>query len=393
MFFPQFLFILTSYLFNMAGNNHSDKRLEIYLAEHTSLRDELKRNFDIQIKIYGILVPALGIAYGLIFKTGVYDLILILPFIFLPLGFRFQHSNYGVKLLGEYLEYIDDEIRKITGDDNWIGWQTYWNKRHYKWISFFWDGLAKWLLFIAIPFGIALIYLCRSNLPIFSGNMQITSYFNYDFNYMLGGIYIFAIFGSIISCYYMDLMDKKRKNEFELKKTVIVFQYGSNCLESEINSSKRLNGKAKFLDVAKTIERYRLCFNVYSKGRDGGAADIVRSDKNEHVWGVLYEVPIDLLSRYTKPFDTKSLDEIEGEGSNYNRYWIPVERPKRQKLIALTYIVRDEKKKETQTNTDYAKLIISGLKEHKKEGIPEEYINKIKKEIRKNNPDINIESF
>ena len=376
----------------MGEDNTIDSRLKVYLTEHNSLRDELKKNFDIQIKIYGILVPALGITYGLIFETGVYDLLLIIPFIFLPLGFRFQHSNYGVKLLGEYLENIDGEIRRITGDNNWIGWQTYWNKRHHQGISFFWDALAKWLLFIAVPFGIALIYLYRAYLPIFSGSMQITSYFNYDFEHLLGGIYLFAIFGSFLSSYFFGIIDKKKKEGFEWEKTAIVFQYGSNCLESEINSSARLKGDAKFLDVAKTIEGYRICFNVFSKGQNGGAADIVRSS-NEHVWGVLYEVPIELLSRFTKPANRKSFDEIEGEGFNYTRYWIPVERPNGEKLIALTYVVRDEKKKETPTTFDYANLVISGLKEHRKKGIPKEYIEKIKEEIRNNNPDINVESL
>ena len=65
---------------------------------------------------------------------------------------------------------------------------------------------------------------------------------------------------------------------------VLVFQYGSNCLESEINSSKRLKGKAVFIDIAKTIENYKLDFDVYSENREGAAADIVRTYEDKKVW-------------------------------------------------------------------------------------------------------------
>lgn len=127
--------------------------LKVLLTEYDSLRDELKKNFDIQITLYGILIPALGVAYGLILKYEVFDLVLLLPFIFLPLGLRLQHSNYGVKIIGEYLKELENQIQKLIGFDNWEGYQNYWYRRKIENIVKIHDGLAKVLLFIGIPFG------------------------------------------------------------------------------------------------------------------------------------------------------------------------------------------------------------------------------------------------
>ncbi|MGA2299947.1 MAG: gamma-glutamylcyclotransferase family protein [Candidatus Acidiferrum sp.] len=70
----------------------------------------------------------------------------------------------------------------------------------------------------------------------------------------------------------------------------LVFQYGSNCLGSEINSNNRLCGDAQFLDIAETVEDFELAFDVQSAGRGCAASDIVRRPGGK-VWGVLYEVP------------------------------------------------------------------------------------------------------
>jgi len=66
----------------------------------------------------------------------------------------------------------------------------------------------------------------------------------------------------------------------------IVFQYGSNCLDREINSKERLCGDAKFFAIAETVEDFELEFDVWSKGRGCAAADIVRKPGSK-VWGAL----------------------------------------------------------------------------------------------------------
>ena len=165
---------------------------------------------------------------------------------------------------------------------------------------------------------------------------------------------------------------------------VLVFQYGSNCLESEINSSKRLKGKAVFIDIAKTIENYKLDFDVYSENRGGAAADIVRTYEDKKVWGVLYGVDDNLISRETVPIGYKSFDEIEGEGKNYRRHCLPVSRNKNSLvLMALTYVTLKPSKRVKKTSFKYVKLIIKGLREH---NVPEEYINEVKEIVSNHSP-------
>jgi len=107
----------------------------------------------------------------------------------------------------------------------------------------------------------------------------------------------------------------------------LVFQYGSNCLDAEINGAKRLMGDAKFISIAETVDDYELAFNVFSNGRHCAAADIVRKQGSK-AWGVLYEIPEYLISRATaEARGRKSLDAIEGEGKNYERREIDVRTP------------------------------------------------------------------
>ena len=165
---------------------------------------------------------------------------------------------------------------------------------------------------------------------------------------------------------------------------VLVFQYGSNCLESEINSSKRLKGKAVFVDIAKTIENYKLDFDVYSKNRGCAAANIVRTCQDKKVWGVLYSIDDNLISRKTAPKGSKSFDEIEGEGNNYRRHCLPVSCNKNDRIVmALTYVTLKPSKRVKKTSFKYVKLIIKGLREH---NVPEEYINEVKEIVSNHSP-------
>jgi cation transport regulator ChaC len=164
----------------------------------------------------------------------------------------------------------------------------------------------------------------------------------------------------------------------------LVFQYGSNSLDSEINSKERLCGDAHFVDIAETVEDFELAFDVYSTGRDCAASDIVRKPGSK-VWGVLYQVPDRLIARDTaKTCKRKSFDAIEGEGTNYKRETIKVRRPNGETVLALTYTVKCPKPG-LRTNIDYVRYIVSGLREHK---IAEKYIAEVKAIASANNPDI-----
>jgi gamma-glutamylcyclotransferase (GGCT)/AIG2-like uncharacterized protein YtfP len=165
---------------------------------------------------------------------------------------------------------------------------------------------------------------------------------------------------------------------------VLVFQYGSNCSESELNGKDRLCGDAKFIDIAETVEEFELAFDVYSRIRRCAASDIVRKPGGK-VWGVLYEVPDSLIGRATAETNGRnSLDAIEGEGNNYKRETINVRRPKGAFESALTYTVK-RPKPGLKTNIIYVRHIICGLREHQ---VPLQYIPKIKAIATANNPGI-----
>ena len=164
----------------------------------------------------------------------------------------------------------------------------------------------------------------------------------------------------------------------------LVFQYGSNCLDSEINSKDRLCGDARYIDIAETVEDFELAFDVWSTGRGCAASDILRKPGGK-VWGVLFEVPDYLMGRKTaKARGRKSFDQIEGEGTNYKREMINVRRPGGEIVLALTYTVKSPKQG-LATDIDYVRCIVYGLREHK---ISDEYIDKVKAMAAANNPDI-----
>ncbi len=163
--------------------------------------------------------------------------------------------------------------------------------------------------------------------------------------------------------------------------TKLVFQYGSNCLDSQINGKDRLEGDAKFISTAETVDDYEIAFDVFSKTRHCATADIVRRPGGR-VWGALYEIPDCLISRETaKALNRTSLDAIEGEGTNYQRNEIQVRTPDGQVVTALTYTVINPQDG-LKTDLDYVRYIIAGPRER---GVPGEYIDKVKEIAAANN--------
>lgn len=164
----------------------------------------------------------------------------------------------------------------------------------------------------------------------------------------------------------------------------LVFQYGSNCLESQINSKDRLCGDARFIVIAETVEEFQLAFDVWSKRRGCAASDIVSSPGNK-VWGALYEVPDFLIERNTaEGRGRRALDAIEGEGINYRRETIAVRRINGQVIDALTYRVKSPIPG-LKTNLEYVGYIVRGLRER---GVSQAYIEEVKQLAQANNPAI-----
>jgi AIG2-like family len=164
-----------------------------------------------------------------------------------------------------------------------------------------------------------------------------------------------------------------------------VFQYGSNMCSARLNSLDRLAGDAKVVTIAKTVDLFELEFTVWSKANACAAANIAPSKVGERIFGVLYEVPDFLITRDSaKSHNRRSMDTIEGEGTNYIRQMIEIEKIDGSKLMALTYIVK-ERKIHIKTSTQYVQYILDGLKEH---NIPTEYHQYVISKIIANNPDL-----
>ncbi len=164
----------------------------------------------------------------------------------------------------------------------------------------------------------------------------------------------------------------------------LVFQYGSNCGDTQINSDSRLRGDAVFVGNAETVDGYRLSFDVWSANRGCAAANIV-SCQGENVWGVIYDVPDWLISRPSaKEKGRKSFDAIEGEGMNYRRVELRVRKADGDLVTALTYVVRDPKPF-LKTNIEYVSFIVAGLRER---GINSDYIERVKRIAALNNLEI-----
>ena len=162
----------------------------------------------------------------------------------------------------------------------------------------------------------------------------------------------------------------------------LIFQYGSNCLDSEINGKDRLCGDARFIGIAETADDFRLSFDVWSKRRSCAAANIVPHPGSK-VWGALYEVPDYLIDRASaQSHDRKSLDAIEG--AKYHRDPIRVRLADGQVLTPVTYLVSDPQP-DLETSAAYAELIIRGLRER---GVSREYIAEIKTIVSENNASI-----
>jgi gamma-glutamylcyclotransferase len=165
----------------------------------------------------------------------------------------------------------------------------------------------------------------------------------------------------------------------------LVFQYGSNCLDSQINSQDRLGGDAVFIGIAETVEPFQLSFDVWSSGRACAAANIVPSPGNT-VWGALYEIPEFLIGRDTaKARNRRSLDGIEGK--HYQRKLIALRFVQGNRLEALTYVVATPQPL-LKTNAEYVGFIIRGLRER---GVHSGYIDEVKAIASTNNPDISTE--
>jgi len=168
----------------------------------------------------------------------------------------------------------------------------------------------------------------------------------------------------------------------------LVFQYGSNMSVARLNGEDRLGGDAQPICVARTVELFDLVFTVWSKSNTCAAADLVPGKSGRSIYGVVYEVPDFLLGRDTaKQRNRRSLDAIEGEGTNYDRAMIDLISNDGSTVRATTYLVKD-RKADLKTSLAYVRHILNGLHEH---NIPAEYCQYVRAKVIENNSDLEHE--
>ena len=134
------------------------------------------------------------------------------------------------------------------------------------------------------------------------------------------------------------------------------FGYGSNldeedwihfCAKRGFDSSGMVEIGIAFL------VGYEMKFHYFSKGRNGGAADVVRSDSNSEVPGVLFNLNEEAW---------RAMDIKEGHPNYYQRKQVTVRTPEGD-IDAITYTVVAEKIREDyqQPTSEYEALIRNGL--------------------------------
>lgn len=158
-----------------------------------------------------------------------------------------------------------------------------------------------------------------------------------------------------------------------------IFQYGSNCDEKRLNSPDRLQGAARSLGKAQTADEFELEFDVYSKSNHCGASDIVpRPGSGKKVWGVLYDVPADLVYGSRKD-GRRTLEQIEG--ALYRPQPVLLDW-NGSRVEAITFVVRNPVSG-LKTSKDYVGHIIHGLRAHE---VEEDYIESVRQKAIINNP-------
>lgn len=163
---------------------------------------------------------------------------------------------------------------------------------------------------------------------------------------------------------------------------MLIFQYGSNLSSKRLNSPERLQGQARVVGIAHTVEGWRFGFPVWG-GINGCAAAGILPGGHEPVWGVIYEIP-DTWVIHQAGGDGISLDRIENEGEDYDRGPIALRMADGREPPGTvhTYHPRDPRH-DRVTQWHYVAHILAGAEEH---GLPDDYRHRLEKAILDNNP-------
>jgi len=149
------------------------------------------------------------------------------------------------------------------------------------------------------------------------------------------------------------------------------FAYGSNLNQEDLDKWCKNKGYCpiKFSSWKRAkLKDYALVFNVYSKSRRCGVANIERKE-GEVVEGVLFIITEE---------DLKKLDKKEGHPKKYQRHTISVRTEEGKEVNnVITYWVPKEKTTQDfiKPSKEYLNIIIKGAKRYE---LSKEWIDKLK---------------
>ena len=143
----------------------------------------------------------------------------------------------------------------------------------------------------------------------------------------------------------------------------LIFQYGSNCSETRLNSPDRLNGNARNPRRVQTVEDYVTAFDVWSHG-NGCAASDLRETSSHHAWGVLYDIPCEWI--FGRRSDGgRTLQQIEGRCYQPRDIRVRDENGNVIEEPVVTFLViPNERRDGLWTSFDYVRFIVTGLRAH-----------------------------
>jgi hypothetical protein len=150
-------------------------------AEYKALRDAVLNNFRLQLQVYATYASALLLFYGLMFRHGIYDMIMAIPIFSVALLFRILWHELIIRRVSEYIQ-IEIEQRKIpslvgtinghtSGESDytnlWVGWQHFWKTK--KWPRYFeYSRIMLFVLFSVVPalsYNVYCIVACFTDIP------------------------------------------------------------------------------------------------------------------------------------------------------------------------------------------------------------------------------------
>ncbi len=119
------------------------EKADVVLAEYKALRDAVLNNFRLQLQVYAVYASGLLVFYGLIFRHGVYDLIMTIPIFSLALLFRILWQEIIIRWVSEYILEIEKkkipilvgtmkhvkEDEEVRSTNLCIGWQHFWKEK------------------------------------------------------------------------------------------------------------------------------------------------------------------------------------------------------------------------------------------------------------------------